>query len=362
MILSNKNTVSVRFASVLICLFAIIIALIISRHIIIPLIYAILIAILLNPFVNYLINKKIPKLISIFIAVLVASVIVFGFLYVVSSQIKMVSETYPSLKAKFLETSDDLINFISLKFNIKKEEIIFWLQTTQTKGLHSFSYGQKIMEISQLIITLLLLPIYLFMILYFKSFLIEFIRKLFAFKHQQSVGEVFEKTKKIIQGYLVGLFLEMLIVAVLNSVGLLLIGVKYAIVLGITGAILNIIPYIGGLIGTALPMIMAFVIDDSMMSSFMVLIVYLFIQLLDNNYIVPIIVASKVKINALVSLVVVMIGGAIWGISGMFLSIPITAILKVVFDHIEPLKPWGFLLGNIIKTKTKIRTIKQHTA
>jgi predicted PurR-regulated permease PerM len=78
-----------------------------------------------------------------------------------------------------------------------------------------------------------------------------------------------------------------------------------------------------------------------------VLLLYLFIQFIDNNYIVPAVVASRVKINALVSVIVVLIGGALWGVSGMFLSIPLTAILKVVFDHIESLKPWGFLLGNM---------------
>jgi len=84
-----------------------------------------------------------------------------------------------------------------------------------------------------------------------------------------------------------------------------------------------------------------------------VLAAYLFIQFVDNNYIIPKIVASKVKINALISVIVVLIGGALWGIPGMFLAIPLTAVLKVIFDHIEPLKPLGFLLGNIVPTVSK---------
>ena len=82
-----------------------------------------------------------------------------------------------------------------------------------------------------------------------------------------------------------------------------------------------------------------------------VLALYSIIQFIDNNYIMPKIVASRVQINAFISVIVVLIGGALWGLSGMFLSIPLTAIMKVIFDHIEPLKPWGFLLGNTIPSK-----------
>ena len=76
---------------------------------------------------------------------------------------------------------------------------------------------------------------------------------------------------------------------------------------------------------------------------------YLLIQLIDNNYIVPKVIGSKVKLNALVSLLAVILGAALWGIPGMFLSIPLMAILKLIFDRIEPLKPWGFLLGDTMR-------------
>jgi predicted PurR-regulated permease PerM len=145
----------------------------------------------------------------------------------------------------------------------------------------------------------------------------------------------------------------LIIVAILNSVGLLLLGIEYAIILGIMGAVLNLIPYIGGIIGIALPMVIAFVTKDSLSYPILVFCVYLFIQFIDNNYIVPKIVAARVRINALISIIAVLIGGALWGVPGMFLSIPITAILKVIFDHIEPLKPWGFLLGDIVPTAQK---------
>ncbi len=122
---------------------------------------------------------------------------------------------------------------------------------------------------------------------------------------------------------------------------------------------LNIIPYIGGIIGLALPVIIALITKDSFSYSLLVLVVYVIIQFIDNHYIIPHIVAKRVKINALISMIVVLAGGALWGVPGMFLSIPLTAVLKVIFDHIDSLKPWGFLLGNIVPTASKFSFIRQ---
>jgi predicted PurR-regulated permease PerM len=137
----------------------------------------------------------------------------------------------------------------------------------------------------------------------------------------------------------------------------LILGIEYAILLGILGALLNVIPYIGGVVAVALPMMVALATKSSAWHAFYVLAIYYFIQLIDNNYIVPKIVASKVKLNALFSIIAVIVGNALWGIPGMFLSIPLLAIVKLIFDHIEPLKPWGFLLGDTMPPLIKIRPI-----
>jgi len=151
---------------------------------------------------------------------------------------------------------------------------------------------------------------------------------------------------------IVAISLAVLLTFVITA-GLLILGIDYAIILGITGAVLNVIPYIGGVVAVALPMIVSIVTKDTISSPFLVLGLYIVVQFIDNHYVSPKIVASKVKINALVSVIVVLIGGAIWGIPGMFLSIPLTAILKVIFDNIDSLKPWGFLLGNIVPNEKK---------
>ena len=347
-----------KTALVFIASFALVFTLYIGQTIIVPIVYATVIAILLNPLVNYFIRKKANKIIAISIAVSLAFLGVAGVLYVVSTQINMISNTYPQLKMKFNLTSIQLVQWVSEKFNVSASKINDWVTVTQTNALSNFAIGTKLTEAGQLLLTGILLPVYLFMILYYKPLLLEFIRKLFKIEHHKSVVEVLTNSKKIIQNYLVGLFFEMVIIAILNSAGLLILGIDYAVILGITGAILNIIPYIGGIIAIALPMSIAFVTKNSITYPILVFFVYVFIQFIDNHYIIPKIVASRVKLNALVSIIVVLIGNALWGIPGMFLSIPLTAIIKVIFDHIDSLKPWGFLLGNIVPTASKFTFIK----
>ena len=344
-----------KAALIFIAGYAFIYAMYVGQNILVPIVYATLIAVLLNPFVNMMVRKGVNKIVAILMAVIFVFVITACLVYFVSTQVSMFADTYPQLKIKTEGASQQLIHWVSKNFNIKIKKINEWIQHNEDILFSDAGVmvGRTLLTLSSTLFVILLLPVYLFMILYYKSLLLEFIRQLFRREHHASVTEVLDRTKVIIQSYLKGLLIEALVIAILNSLGLILLGVDYAIILGVTGALLNVIPYIGGVIAIALPMIIAFVTKDSVSYPLLVLGIYLLIQFIDNHYIIPLVVASKVKINALISVIVVLIGGALWGIPGMFLSIPLTAILKVVFDHIEPLKPWGFLLGNIVPSASK---------
>ncbi|MBK7849692.1 MAG: AI-2E family transporter [Bacteroidetes bacterium] len=341
-----------KYAFIVIGGVATVFILFIGQQIILPLIYATIIAILLNPLVNFLTKHRLNRIFAIFISVFVTILFTIGLIWFLSVQISLLSETYPQLKVKFNQTSVQLIHWISEKFNIRTYKIHAWINATNEDIVRNLggSIGQTVSTINSVIIIVVLLPVYLFMILYYKNLLLQFVNKLFKSSQQPEVYEVLINSKNIIQSYLSGLLIEAAIIAVLNSTGLLILGIDYAIILGVTGALLNVIPYVGGVIAIALPMIIAFITKDSITAPLMVMGVYLAIQFIDNHFIIPSIVAAKVKINALVSVVVVLVGAALWGIPGMFLSIPLTAILKLIFDHIEPLKPWGFLLGNVVPT------------
>lgn len=342
-----KLPVYSKLAQILLGITAFFYILYIGQGIIIPLVFATILAILLNPVVNYLIRKKINRVAAILLALFAAIILLAGLTYFIGSQASLFTETFPQLKEKIISLFQDLIVWVSQTFNVSMEKSGAWITRLKTEGMSSgtTAIGQTLLTLTGILVVLLLLPVYIFMILFYKPQLLEFIARLFQREKHSVVAEVLVETRTLIQSYLVGLLLEAAIVATLNSIGLLILGVQYAILIAIIGALLNVIPYIGGLIAIAIPMIIALA-TQTPATALWVMISYLIVQFIDNNFIVPRIVASKVKINGLVSIIVVLTGGALWGLAGMFLAIPLTAIIKVIFDRIDPLKPFGFLLGD----------------
>jgi AI-2 transport protein TqsA len=201
--------------------------------------------------------------------------------------------------------------------------------------------------VSGLLVVATLIPVYIFLLFLYQRRLVDFLIQAFSGRQQDSgVTEVLRESKAAIQSYMVGLLIEGSIVAGLNVTALLVLGIPYALLLGVLGALLNFIPYVGGLMAIALPVLMAFVTKQGYGYPLGVVAVYMLIQFVDNHFLIPRIVASKIKVNALVAIVGVLVGNAIGGVAGMFLALPVIAILKIVFDRIQPLKPWGMLLGD----------------
>lgn len=354
-----KLPVYVKAALLLVGLYVFISMLYIARGIIVPLIFSIILAILLQPVVDFLVRIGINKIIAIIITLFLTIVVIAAFGALIFSQASRFSETWPVMVDKFSLLLNQSIGSVSGYFDISTQSIHAWISKTRNELINNSgsAIGQTIMTVGSSLVVLFLVPVYIFLILFYKPLLIDFIHQLFGKDNKSQVAEVITQTKTVVQRYLVGLVIEVVIIAVLEIAALLILGIDYAILLGIIGALLNLIPYIGGLVAVALPMMVALATKDSGWYAVYVLAIYYFIQLIDNNYIVPKIVASKVKINALFSIIAVIAGNALWGVSGMFLSIPLLAIVKLIFDHIEPMKPWGFLLGDTMPSILKLNPI-----
>jgi predicted PurR-regulated permease PerM len=349
----------VKVILILIGIYVLFTILFIAKGIIVPILFAIIIAILLHPVVVFLVRLKIKRLFAILITLLLTAVIIFAFGSLLVSQAVRLSDSWPELVSNLSGTLDQTIAWASEYFDIKPETIHGWIANARAEGINAIrqSIGHSLAIIGNGIIIIFLLPVYIFLILYYQPILMDFIHRLTSENNKIQVWEVVSKTKNLIQRYLVGLVIEAAIVAILDISVLLIFGIEYAILLGIIGALLNVIPYIGGLMAVALPMLVALATKDSAWPAIYVLIFYYVIQLIDNNYIGPKIVSSKVKINALFSIIAVLTGNALWGVPGMFLSIPLLAIVKLIFDHIESMKPWGFLLGDTMPGLLKIKPI-----
>lgn len=333
----------------LICLglFAFIKMLSIGQQILVPLIFSTLAAILLSPVVNFLVRKNLKRGLAIALVLIVAFGIVILLTILLSNQIMRFGNALPDLVENFNGLINQFIAWVSYQFNISISDVHLWIDTQSTEMMDGASsdVGKTLISTGASLVFVILIPVYIFLLLFYQPLLLEFIHRLFSADKQKDVNDVISTTKKIIQSYLIGLMTEAFIVAVLYSIALLALGIQYAVLLAIIGALLNLIPYLGAIIAASLPMIVALA-TESPVYALLVLAAYIFIQIIDNNFIIPKVVASKVRINALISIIVVIAGGALWGISGMFLSIPLTAIIKVIFDHIDGLKPWGYLLGN----------------
>jgi predicted PurR-regulated permease PerM len=337
----------------------------ILRGIIVPVIFATIIAVVLHPVVNFFVKMRINRVVAIAIALLLTLIVIVALGGLILSQVTRFSESWTVLVENFTRLLNQGISWLSEYLDIKPKVIHEWILKTQGELINTSTEAlkQTLVSVGTALMVLLLVPFYIFMILFYHPILIEFIHRLFGTSDQTQVRQVVSQIKKVIQSYLIGLIIEASIMAGLEITALLILGIEYAVLLGIIGALLNVIPYIGGIVAVVLPMIVALATKSSPVYALYILIIYYFIQLLDNNYLVPIIVASKVKINALFSVIVVLAGSALWGIPGMFLSIPLLAIVKLICDNIEQLKPWGFLLGDtmppILKIKLSFKKLKK---
>jgi predicted PurR-regulated permease PerM len=335
-----------QFSHSLLSLAIVTTAIYLGQDILVPLAMAGLIAVLLRPVEDRLIRLGMHKVFAISLALLLAIVVVAGLAVVISLQLSDFTDDLPKLRQNLSDLVDDARRWVRREYNVSYRQQEKYLQKAQTQTLDSLQSADTLGVITGPLGTLTLVPIYVFLLLYYRSMLLHFVVVLFPEKHTERVREVLGEVKTVIQSYVVGLLIETACVAALNSVGLLILGVQYAVLLGIIAAILNLIPYIGGLVATVLTVLVTFgnQPDPSIMLG--VLGVFLFVQFIDNNVLVPMIVGSKVRVNALVSIVGVLIGGALAGVSGMFLSIPAIAIMKVIFDRVESLRAWGVLLGD----------------
>src|SRR5579862_3170128 len=312
--------------------------------ILVPVALSIMIAFMLNPLVDRFVRWKMPHPLAILCSLIVALLLFLLVGYFLASQMVSFGDDLPALERKFstlfARVQQALVN--DLHISMVKQDQWFGEAKQGLKPVISKLMGTALGTISMAI----LLPVYTFLLLYYKKLILNFLFEIFAESNASYVADVLEKSKGAIQSYALGLLIEGLIVATLNSVALLIIGVKYAILLGVIGAILNVLPFIGGIAALIPPLIVATITKDGFQSQILIIAVYIVIQFTDNHFLIPFIVSSKVKINALISVFVVLLGGALWGIAGMFLSIPFVGVLKIIFDRIDELKPWGRLLGD----------------
>ena len=278
----SKLPFFVRASIFIIGLFALFAILYIGRSIIIPVVFATILAIVLHPVVNFFVKKKINRIIAIGLALLLTFLFIAGLGLLLFTQASRFSDSWPQLVEKFTLMINSSITWSAGYFDINPLRIHEWIAKAKVEIIDftSSAIGPTLMSVGGTLIAIFLIPVYIFMILFYEPLLIDFIRKVFAKSNHVQVNEIISQIKKVIQRYLVGLAIEFVIITLLYSATLFLLGVDYAIMIGIICGLINVIPYIGGFVGIALPMMIALATKDSAWYSIYVLIIFYFIQML----------------------------------------------------------------------------------
>lgn len=320
-----------------------------AKNIVVPLAFSILLSILLLPVSNFLVQKlRFPKIPANLIVVLFALAFIAFIVYIFSHQVARFLNDVPSIKQHLESHYETLQYWIQQKFHFSTSEQQQMIQkaTGNVKSTGTAFLGQTFFTITQTLFYVIMVAIYTFLILVYRQLIRKFLIAVFINAQEQQVSEVLTESKIIVQKYMVGLITEMGIIAILNSTVLLIIGVKYAIFLGVFSAVLNIIPYLGIIMGMIFTALVTLTTSAHLSDILWIIVSFETIHFLDANVLMPRIVGSKVKINALITILGVVIGGTMLGLPGIFLALPTIAILKIIFDRIDTLKPWGDLFGD----------------
>jgi predicted PurR-regulated permease PerM len=348
---------TVKRAVELIALFVLGTIVVAGHTIIMPLLMAFFFSLVLLPVFRFFRRLKVPEVIAVFLPILLLTIVVALLIWLFSSQVGALLDDFPQIQRTVARHLDDFSIWISRSFGYSPAEQVKFINV-QSKKLFS-SLGGVLSgaagSLSGIIIFIGLLPIYIYLIILYRNLFLKFLLMWFKKEAYLSVEDAVRQTEKMVKSYLVGLLIQITYIIILLGGTLWLFGIQNALLIGIIFALLNLIPYLGALIGNILGVLLTLASSESLGDVLVVLGAITVVQFLDNNILMPRIVGSQVKINPLVSIVGIIIGGVMAGLSGMFLAMPVLSILKIVFDRTENYKQWGVLLGDERPVKSQIR-------
>ena len=354
--IKNKSF-NINLAAILICTMAIVYILIKGEDIFIPLMFALLFSILLLPLCKWIEKRlKFGKGAAAGVAVILFIAGISLIFYVVGSQISNLSQDWPQFQTQLQTSLVNLQHWIAATFhyNIEKQKTYINSATSKVLSGGTSMIGSTLLSVSSIILFTVLTLIYTFFILLYRTALLKFLVALVNERNSLIVTDVVSSIQIVIRKYILGLLLEMLIVAALCWISFGILGIKYFILLGLITALFNIVPYIGIFTALLLSALITFATTGVSTHLLLVVITIVLVHLIDSNILLPFIVGSKVSINALITVIGVITGEMIWGLPGMFLSVPVIAMLKIICDRVDSLKPWAILLGHE-KEEKKIR-------
>lgn len=337
----------VRLTATLLFIILLFYGLIAAKDILVPLALGTLFAFLLYPIASFFEKSGLPRILANLLTIILGIITIGGAMYLIYGQLAIFVGDFPELRQKSLHNLRGLTDWVETKFGISAAQQQRWLRNFISnvfiQGGETF---QSIFTATTATVAKLgLLPVFVFFLLYYRNKYKEFILKLTDGTKHKKTDRVIKEISSVTQRYMGGITIVVFILCFLNTIGLMIVGVKYALLLGILSALMNYIPYFGTLIGGAIPLLVALVTEDSPSYAFGVIILFIIIQFTENNILTPNIVGGNVRINPFFVILSIIVGGLVWGLPGMFIVLPFIAMFKIICENIEVLQPYAFLLG-----------------
>lgn len=336
-----------KSAIVLLILVLLVVILRFGKPFLMPLTFAALLAMLLLPISKWLEKKKIHKAFSAILSILVMVAFFASLIAFVSWQASDIAQNTSKMKQQVSDKYQQVQEFVSKKLGIppeKQKEIMKKQQSSSGGNLGSMA-GGLIMGLGGLLTNILLVLVYIFLFLYFRGHIKRFMVRLAPDHEEDKALDIVNRSQKVSQKYLTGLSLMIVGLWIMYSIGFSIAGVKNAIFFAILCGVLEIVPFVGNLVGTGITILMALTQGGGVNMVVGILITYGLVQFIQSYILEPLVVGSEVNINPLFTIVGLVAGETLWGIPGMILAIPVMGIAKIACDHIETLKPYGEFMG-----------------
>lgn len=319
----------------------------VGRPLLVPLSFAVLISCVLYPVCGWLEKRRVGRMTAIVLALSGISVLLSALVVLLVSQVISFSGTWPALMEKVGHSSSDLSNWLET-LNVSKERQHAWLENILNQsGGDAMALIQKTISASAVSAVLfVLIPIYAALILYYRQRWVDVLFHLFPHQGRDRIREILHLSIQSYYGFIKGMAIVYVIVGLLNSLGLYFLGIPQAFLFGFVAAILTFIPYVGILVGSLLPISMAWLTYNSIWYPVGVVLIFAVVQYLEANIIFPFAVSTRLKVNTLVTIVAIVVGGILWGVAGMILFIPFLGILKLIADRVPGLKILALILGD----------------
>lgn len=342
-----------KINSFLLFCFATLAALYYGAAFFIPLTFAAFLTALMTPISNLIERSGLGRAISSLISTIITFIVVGGLTYLLFYQLRLFTNDLPQIKEElrsFLDTIQQKLSSTTGLTPDEQKEIIAERSEPMVDAAEKMATN-LLGSILNAALKFLLVLVYLFLLLLYRDKFSDFIMKYVPAEKNERAKSILNKTSKVVFHYLWGRIKVMSILGVMYLITFIIFDVRYTILLTLFGAIITIIPYIGPMISGILPVCFVIIFGRDLSEILLFASIILIIQLIESYILEPVIIGSEVQLNPLIVIIAIIIGGAIWGVAGMILFVPIFSILKIIFDHTPNLKPIGYLLGDNNKTE-----------